>query len=53
MRTIERGGEKLRMTIVRDLRDREAARSRIHHLAHHDALTGLPNRMAFMEQLER
>jgi diguanylate cyclase (GGDEF)-like protein/PAS domain S-box-containing protein len=52
VRTIERGGEKLRMTIVRDIRDREAARSRIHHLAHHDPLTGLLNRMAFMERLD-
>jgi diguanylate cyclase (GGDEF)-like protein/PAS domain S-box-containing protein len=52
VRTIERGGERLRMTIVRDLRDREAARSHIHHLAHHDPLTGLLNRMAFMERLE-
>lgn len=52
VRTIERGGEKLRMTIVRDIRDREAARSHIYHLAHHDSLTGLLNRMAFMERLE-
>jgi diguanylate cyclase (GGDEF)-like protein/PAS domain S-box-containing protein len=52
VRTIERGGERLRMTIVRDLRDREAARSHIYHLAHHDPLTGLLNRMAFMERLE-
>ena len=52
VRTIERGGETLRMTIVRDLRDREAARQHIHHLAHHDALTGLLNRAAFMERLE-
>ena len=52
VRTIERSGEKLRMTIVRDLRDRDAARSHIYHLAHHDALTGLLNRMAFMERLE-
>jgi len=52
VRTIERGGEKLRMTIVRDIRDREAARSRIYHLAHHDPLTGLLNRMAFMERLD-
>ena len=52
VRTIERGSEHLRMTIVRDLRDREAARSHIYHLAHHDPLTGLLNRMAFMERLE-
>jgi diguanylate cyclase (GGDEF)-like protein/PAS domain S-box-containing protein len=53
VRTMERGGERFRMTIVRDLRDREAARARIHHLAHHDALTGLPNRAAFIEHLEQ
>jgi diguanylate cyclase (GGDEF)-like protein/PAS domain S-box-containing protein len=52
VRTIERGGERLRMTIVRDMRAREAARSHIHHLAHHDPLTGLFNRMAFMERLD-
>ena len=52
VRTFLRGGERLRMTIVRDLRDREAARSRIFHLAHHDALTDLLNRSAFMERLE-
>ncbi len=47
VRTVHFGGETLRMTIVRDIRDRIAAQERIHHLAHHDALTGLPNRMAF------
>jgi diguanylate cyclase (GGDEF)-like protein/PAS domain S-box-containing protein len=52
VRTIERGGESLRMTIVRDLRAAEAARARIHHLAHHDPLTGLLNRNAFMERLD-
>lgn len=52
VRTIVRHGEPHRMTIVRDLRDRQAAQARIHHLAHHDALTGLPNRLAFMEQIE-
>jgi diguanylate cyclase (GGDEF)-like protein/PAS domain S-box-containing protein len=52
VRTIERGGETLRMTIVRDLRATQAARARIHHLAHHDALTGLFNRSAFMERLD-
>ncbi|HEY0858804.1 MAG TPA: EAL domain-containing protein, partial [Albitalea sp.] len=50
--TMLRNGERMRMTIVRDLRDRHAAQARIHHLAHHDTLTGLPNRSAFMEYLE-
>lgn len=52
VRTLQHQGETMRMTIVRDLRDRHAALARIHHLAHHDALTGLPNRSAFMEQLD-
>ena len=52
VRTMVRNGESMRMTIVRDIRDRHAAQARIHHLAHHDALTGLPNRMSFMEHLE-
>jgi diguanylate cyclase (GGDEF)-like protein/PAS domain S-box-containing protein len=53
VRTLERHGQRMRMTIVRDIRDRQAAQARIHHLAHHDALTGLPNRMSFIEQLEQ
>ena len=52
VRTVVRGGETLRMTVIRDLRAAEAARARIHHMAHHDALTGLYNRTAFMERLD-
>ena len=52
-RSIMRNGEKLRLVIVRDIRERIAAQARIHHLAHHDALTGLPNRAAFGLQLEQ
>ena len=50
-RTLVYDNEKLRMSIVRDLRDRHAAQARIHYLAHHDVLTGLPNRLAFVERL--
>ncbi|MEK8030030.1 EAL domain-containing protein [Ideonella sp. DXS29W] len=53
VRTMLRNGERIRMTIVRDMRDRHAAQARIHHLAHHDMLTGLPNRGAFMERLDQ
>lgn len=53
VRTMERNGARMRMTIVRDIRDRLAAQARIHHLAHHDALTGLLNRVSFIEHLER
>ena len=51
VRTLERDGEKLRMTIVRDIRNRLASEARIQYLAHHDALTGLLNRAAFMERM--
>jgi diguanylate cyclase (GGDEF)-like protein/PAS domain S-box-containing protein len=52
VRTLVYQGEQLRMTIVRDIRDRLHAQARIRHLAHHDTLTGLPNRAAFGEHAE-
>jgi diguanylate cyclase (GGDEF)-like protein/PAS domain S-box-containing protein len=52
VRNLARGGEQLRMVVVRDIRDRQAARERIHHLAHHDAVTGLLNRGALMLELQ-
>ncbi len=51
-RTLVHDGTRVRMGILRDLSDRHAAQARIHHMAHHDALTGLPNRSAFIERLE-
>lgn len=51
MRTIEHDGEKLRMAVVRDISDRLDSEARIQHLAHHDSLTGLLNRAAFMERM--
>lgn len=50
VRTMAVRGAPQRMTIVRDIRDRLDAQARIRHLAHHDALTGLPNRAAFIER---
>ncbi|HSW04992.1 diguanylate cyclase domain-containing protein [Aquabacterium sp.] len=52
VRSLQRGDQKLRMTVVRDIRDRHAAQARIRQLAHHDTLTGLYNRGAFVELLE-
>lgn len=51
-RVVNRDDGPWRMVIVRDLRDRRGAEARIRHQAHHDALTDLPNRAAFMAMLE-
>ena len=37
--------------VVRDLTDRKQAEERIRYLAHHDALTALPNRVLFNDRL--
>jgi diguanylate cyclase (GGDEF)-like protein/PAS domain S-box-containing protein len=38
--------------IVRDIDDRKKAEATILHMAHHDALTGLPNRLLFNDRLK-
>src|SRR5690606_27637562 len=45
------GSSTLRVMAARDLRERKQAQDRIHHLAHHDVLTGLPNRKLFLDRL--
>jgi diguanylate cyclase (GGDEF)-like protein/PAS domain S-box-containing protein len=37
--------------LLSDISDRKAAESQLSHMAHHDALTGLPNRILFNETL--
>lgn len=37
--------------VARDITDAKIAEARIHHIATHDSLTGLPNRLAFGELL--
>jgi diguanylate cyclase (GGDEF)-like protein len=41
------------VTTHEDITDRKQSEDRIAYLAHYDALTGLPNRVLFQEQLER
>ena len=42
-----------RMCLVLDLSERKRAEERVRHLAHHDPLTGLPNRALFHDRLRR
>jgi diguanylate cyclase (GGDEF)-like protein/PAS domain S-box-containing protein len=47
------GGKPARVFgILKDVTEDKEARSRMWHLANHDALTGLPNRRCFQEKLE-
>jgi len=40
-------------SIVRDISSRRAVEQQLHHLATHDALTGLPNRALFFDRLQQ
>jgi diguanylate cyclase (GGDEF)-like protein/PAS domain S-box-containing protein len=40
------------VTVIQDVTERKLAEARIAHMAHHDALTGLPNRAAFNERFD-
>ena len=43
------GKPRYLLSVVQDVTDRKRAEARIAHMAHHDALTDLPNRAAFNE----
>jgi diguanylate cyclase (GGDEF)-like protein/PAS domain S-box-containing protein len=41
------------VAVIRDITERQSTERRLHHLAHYDALTGLPNRNLFHETLKK
>ena len=41
------------VSVVHDITERKEAQRRLHHLAHYDTLTGLPNRMLFYDTLKK
>ena len=51
-RAVDLGGKPHRAVAIRDLRARKEAERNILFLAHHDALTGLPNRASFNKKLD-
>jgi diguanylate cyclase (GGDEF)-like protein/PAS domain S-box-containing protein len=52
-RLVDFGGKPHHAIAVRDLRARKKAEQHIRFLAHHDALTGLPNRSTFNKKLDQ
>ena len=50
-KTVVLDGEAHRLCALRDITARKHAEARIHYLAHHDMLTGLPNRAYLTERL--
>jgi diguanylate cyclase (GGDEF)-like protein len=50
---IEQPTGDLLLCVVRDVAERDDDAQRIHHMAYHDALTNLPNRLLLSERVER
>jgi diguanylate cyclase len=53
LRLIDFAGKPHQAIAVRDLRARKQAERHIQFLAHHDALTGIPNRVSFNNKLDQ
>ena len=53
LRPVDFAGKPHRAIAVRDLQARKEAEQHIRFLAHHDALTGIPNRSAFNKKLDQ
>lgn len=53
MGLIELAGNEHVLAFSRDITERKLAERRLDHLAHHDMLTGLPNRLLFNDRLSQ
>jgi diguanylate cyclase (GGDEF)-like protein/PAS domain S-box-containing protein len=53
LRPVDYGGKPHHAIAVRDLQARKQAEQHIRFLAHHDALTGIPNRSTFNKKLDQ
>jgi diguanylate cyclase (GGDEF)-like protein/PAS domain S-box-containing protein len=53
LRLVDYGGKPHHAIAVRDLQARKQAEQHIHFLAHHDSLTGIPNRGTFNKKLDQ
>jgi diguanylate cyclase (GGDEF)-like protein/PAS domain S-box-containing protein len=53
LRQIDFAGRSHQVVAVRDLQARKEAEQHIHYLAHHDALTSLPNRSHFNARIDQ
>ena len=45
--------EQRTLALTAEIAERVQVQDRLHHIAHHDALTGLPNRIFFVERLKQ
>ena len=52
-RLIEFNGEKSILGIITDITERTQIEQQLQYMAHHDALTALPNRVLFMDRLSQ
>lgn len=52
LRSITLDGEDYTLVVANDMTDRKHAEDKMEHMAYHDALTGLPNRLYLIERLE-
>ncbi|MEK0315869.1 sensor domain-containing diguanylate cyclase [Cohnella sp. 56] len=50
--SIRHGDETIVMAVVRDITQKKQEELLIRHMAHHDLLTGLPNRLSFQRRTE-